>query len=183
MAKVRPQIDEALEAAIKRLHKRQRGYPATNFQEALGTVVQLAQDCLDSSPGGAYTDDTPFEYEISHIDDKADVEIYAKSDGPIEMTDSVLTTDAPYVVTPTAKIRTGSLLTDIEELDGVITANARDDHIILRLSLDDEMEIESLVDRVFSALFDGIHEQETAVDRCERAIMKYATPREVDTDD
>lgn len=178
MTKVRPQFEEELEVETKRLHKAYRRYPASNFQEALGTVLHLARECLDSTSVERYADDSLFEYELSSTGDTADVMIYAKPNGPIEMTDSVLTTEVPFVVTPTAKIRSERITSEIDDIDGVIYANAYPEYIQVRISLDDGVEIQSVVDGIFGTLLEGIHNRESSVNRFERAVTKYADQRD-----
>lgn len=149
---------------VEELHQRHSNYSANSFQEALRTVLDLAEQSLENE---GFDRKLLFEYEVEDSMNRTKIYFEPRSDSQIEYSDGKLQT-------PKAEINPETISERLKQIDGVWNSHSYDDNFDVILEEGPDRSFETIVDEVFEMVVESINQEEGEVVEIENAVDKYA---------
>lgn len=166
----RPELPEVLKENVEQLHEQHRGYSANSFQEALSTVVSLAEE---SNRTSTPREKLPFQYDV---EDRGSFVVLHLKPGP----ETEWTKDGLQVGKATIKF--DRIHESLKKIEGVRNAHSTSGETIdVIIPEQPGQSFDVIVDEIFSVVRDLIQTETNTIHQIERRAELYTSPREQDS--
>ncbi len=163
----RPELPEVLKQKVEQLHEQHQGYSANSFQEALSTVVSLAEG---SDSTTTPREKLPFEYDVE--DQGSFIILHLKPGPETEWTKQGLEVGK-------ATIKFDRIHESLKKIEGVRNAHSTSGETIDAIIPEDPgQSFDVIVDEIFSVVRDLIQTETNTIHQIERRAELYASPSE-----
>lgn len=161
----RPDVPEVMKTRVEDLHEQHRGYDANTFQEALSTVLDLAEQAARE---GAVDKKLPFQFDVKDTSEATILNFVPDPDSEIERTNKGLETEK-------AVIPDKRLYSELQEIDGVSAVNDVNDTMNVVFDQHSDRPVDEVVDDIFAVLAGVIYRGENRITQIEQRASQYAS--------